>query len=389
MKILLLSCGGTIVSRSPLVDKAGAEAMEDAALELKNAIMTPIFAQALEERAQPFTDRLYERGLEPYPEITPKDLLVVDSTEVGPVEWRKIIEAVLEDYDNYDGFIITHGTNSLAYTASTLTFGLPLLGKPIVMTGSNTAIGPPYSDASVNASYAVLLVQKMVAEEKRGVMVVFASKIMPGPRAKKVSGTEMEAFRTFNAPDIGQMRPKGIIFREGEYEKYLPDKITTSPWHGKEPLNDSKGLREYAHFDFDGVVSSLTFHPGDDPGVYNAILDYFRHLSKTTKQRGAMIIRGVGDGDTSKIIQDKVFRRAQDEEVPIVITTQEPQGTSSLQGNEQSEGVSLLGVIPAWDMSIETMVVKLRYLLGSGTPYAEIREEFTRSYFGEIEIGKH
>jgi L-asparaginase/Glu-tRNA(Gln) amidotransferase subunit D len=237
----------------------------------------------------------------------------------------------------------------------------------------------------VNASNALLLVHKMIAEARGGVVVVFASRVMPGSRAKKANGTELEAFTTFNAPNIGQMRPKKTVIIDGEFNKYVADKNPESPWYQRGTAKDAAELRKDAHADFRSIISSHTFHPGDDPASYLAVMEMLATKEREVGLRGAIIIRAVGDGDVSHLIQDEVFVRAKQLQIPIVVTTQEPGGTSSFTGNKQSEGAEdKFAVIPAWDMSIETMVVKLRYLLAKNLPFADIHEEFVKSYHGEI-----
>ena len=409
MKLLLISCGGTIVS--PAAEggvKAGEIATEAAVKKLIRTILPLEMLAELNRRAtedlaaSPNVSRCFIE-LDPEsddpggrlkdkkpltrknPPLDVKILFDVDSTEVCPAHWGRVINCIIENYDDYDGFIVTHGTNTLAYTASALTFGLPHLGKPVVMTGANLPLGLPFSDAALNASYALLLVQKLISEGHGGVVAVFVSHVMPGPRVKKASGTEFEAFRTFNAADIGQMRPKEVLLYESEFEKYVTNNDADSEWPGKVCAKDKKELRATSHTDFRAMISSHTFHPGDDPEPYLAVIKMLETERIENGLRGALIIRAVGDGDVSKLIQEKVFSKAKEFKIPIVVTTQEPGGTSSLTGNKQSEGVvEKFGVIPALDMSIETMVVKLRYLLAKGLTYEQIQKEFIKSYHGEI-----
>ena len=410
MKLLLISCGGTIVS--PVSDggvQAAEKATADAVERLTKAILPPEMLLELNRRsdedyteapnvAQSRIDLVMEQTgsgelttvkkpararVPPLARVI--TLFDVDSTEVGPAHWGKVVDCILKYYDDFDGFIVTHGTNTLAYTASALTFGLPRIGKPVVMTGANLPLGLPFSDATVNASNALLLVHKMIAEGRGGVVVVFASRVMPGPRAKKANGTELEAFTTFNAPNIGQMRPKKTVIIDGEFNKYVADRNPESPWYQQGLVKDAAELRKESHADFGAIISSHTFHPGDDPASYLAVMEMLEVKRRNTGLRGALIVRAVGDGDVSHLIQDQVFVRAKQLQIPIVVTTQEPGGTSSFTGNKQSEGAEdKFAVIPAWDMSIETMVVKLRYLLAKGLPYADIHGEFVKSYHGEI-----
>ena len=415
MKLLLISCGGTIVSppKGGVGVRAGQTAPKDAVEELKHAILTKRMLLELYNRETnelkdaPCASKVdlklrFQPGYEPDPSKKDKELRLSDppteepvigveyvfdgdSTEVGPEQWGNVIKAILRNYDDYDGFIVTHGTNTLGYTASAITFGLPRLGKPVVMTGANIPIGLPFSDATVNASNAILLAHKLIAENRGGVVVVFASRVMPGSRTKKVNGTELEAFRTFNAPDIGQMRPKEIVLSENEFEKYVTGRNPDLPDVNLGVARTRADLEATSHVDFRATISSHTFHPGDDPATYAAVMEMLVQHESETGIRGAFIIRAVGDGDVSDVMKRGVYQLARERKIPVVVTTQEPGGTSSFKSNEISEDVEAkLGVIPAWDMSIETMVVKLRYLLAKGLPYDDIRREFVKSYHGEI-----
>jgi len=414
MKLLLISCGGTIVS--PVSDggvQAAERATADTVERLTKAILPPemllelnrrsdeVYAVASDAKpdsvARSRIELLMERsslGALPtvkkpatakVPPLEVITLFDVDSTEVGPEHWGKVVNCILDNYDDFDGFIVTHGTNTLAYTASALTFGLPRIGKPVVMTGANLPLGLPFSDAQVNASNALLLVHKLIADGRGGVVAIIGSRVIPGPRVKKADGRELESFTTFNAPHVGRMWAKETVIVDSEFDRYVAGKNSESPWYRSDPALTAEELRKDARSDFRAIISSHTFHPGDEPASYLAVMEMLEARQRETGLRGGLIIRAVGDGDVSRLLQDKVFVRAKELEIPIVVTTQEPGGTSSLRGNKQSEGVEAkFGIIPAWDMSIETMVVKLRYLLAKGLPYSDIRTEFKRSYHGEI-----
>lgn len=386
MKILVLSCGGTIVSPAKSTLKAAAKAREDAAEYLIEEISSDRFRQALQDRFDE-NEGVWSSDLGKVPEFIPAFATDLDSTNVGPMQWKTIIEAIVSSYDQVDGFLLPHGTNSLAYTASALSFGLRGLGKPVVITGSNVPIGTPFSDGPLNAANSVLLLQKMIAERKAGVLSVFASKVMPGVRTKKSNGIEFEAFRTFNAYDVGQCRKDEIFINEQEFAKYRPKEIKESPWNS-DPIAENKAeLASLVADRFDGNISSHTFHPGDDARTYGAVVDFLIEEREKRGVPGALILRAVGDGDVSDELRDRLFPIAHDAHIPIVVTTQEPGGVSGIGSNEVSGGaVKELGVIPAHDMSIETMVVKLRFLMGQGKSYEEIQQEFVKNYLGEIQI---
>ncbi|HVZ99896.1 MAG TPA: asparaginase domain-containing protein [Caulobacterales bacterium] len=390
MRILVLSCGGTIVSPDDATGKANTKARGDAAqwlIEMLFPSGDDHFRNALKRRFDRF-DSTHRSRWSPEMELFPDYVTDKDSTNVGPQEWRVIVDKIIDAYDKYHGFLLPHGTNSLAYTASALSFALPNLAKPVVMTGSNVPIGQPYSDGPMNAANAVFVLQKMLVDNLHGVFTVFANRMMPGVRTKKSSGVDLKAFTTFNAQDVGSISKDEVTIDFDQYRKYRPKEIKSPISEKCGEAADSGELAAHAHRDFNGIISSHTFHPGDDPMTYVSVLDSLARRRKEKKtDRGAMIIRAVGDGDVSDAVREVVFPHAKRLEIPVVVTTQEPQGVSSLKHNLVSDGAEeAYGIIPAHDMSIETMVVKLRYLLSNGLSYSEIHKEFLTNYLGEINV---
>lgn len=380
MRILILTCGGTIIS--PAGDGTGLTA----AVARKNA--GEYMIQEL-MRYEFFEATMVEK-FDQLPEFEYHFVTDTDSTNVGPSEWQKMIKAIVDNYDSFDGFLLAHGTNSLAYTASALSFALPNLGKPVIVTGSNVAMGVPWSDGPANASNSILTIGRMIDLKLNGVFTVFANKIISGVRTKKASGVQLDAFKTFNRDeDVGKCIKDQPKFNMREYNSYRPwaAEDRNSPWHDAHPAEKSADLLD-VHTNFDGSVSSHTFHPGDNPDIYKAVIKELANLRQETGSPGGMIIRAVGDGDVSSQMKADVYDCAQKNKIPIVVTTQEPQGVSSLTFNEQSAGAEEeYGIIPAHDMSIETMVIKLRYLMSRGYGYNELHTEFLKSYLGEIDIG--
>lgn len=378
MKILILSCGGTIIS--PAGDGSGITAIK-ARDEAASYMVDEL------RRYEYFEPRM-KRKFGSVPEFGSVFITDTDSTNVGPAEWKLMIDAIVENYDDYDGFMLAHGTNSLAYTASALSFGLPNLGKPVIVTGSNVAMGLPWSDGPANASNAILAIGRMSENQLNGVFTVFANKIIAGVRTKKASGVKLEAFRTFSKEeDVGKCIKDEPRFNTKEYESYRPwlTKETDSPWKTMKPARYGRELKKI-NTEFSGIISSHTFHPGDDPEIYRLVINELARRRKEFDLPGGMIIRAVGDGDVSLLMQEKVFPHARENEIPIAVTTQEPQGVSSFSFNEQSAGAEdAYGIIPAHDMSIETMVIKLRYLMSTRASYEEIHTEFKKNYLGEID----
>jgi len=380
----LINFGGTISSYAG-AGRTGTTSVTGFAESLEKLIMTKEFHAELNTR----WEHQYRREPAEPVKLAPLDYpgFTGDSTQVVPKNWRSLAQYIREHYEQYDAFIITHGTNSMAYTASAVAFALPFSQKPIIFTGANVPLGTPASDAAMNAANAVLLAQYMCAKQLSGVAVVFASRIISGVRAKKVSGTELEAFSSFNAPLLGTMRPKQVLIRRAEYARY---RANTGAFLNVElegaSTPDPCWIPPRTESLFDAIVDSRTFHPGDDPTVYRDGLDSLQQRA-TRDCRAGMIIRAVGDGDLPDDLQSEVLAYAKEREVPVVVTTQEPGGISSFRSNDISKRVRLESLaIPAWDMSIETIVVKLRYLLSLGYKYNEICSLFTTQFLGEVNV---
>jgi L-asparaginase len=134
-------------------------------------------------------------------EINVRVVTNIDSSDATPELWEKIGEAIKEEYDNYDGFLITHDTNTMAYTASALSFSLQNLGKPVVLTGAQVPAEVISTDGRNNLVNAL----RVCTLDLSGVFVVFGSKIIMGARAKKISESDLDAFATFNDSDYGRI----------------------------------------------------------------------------------------------------------------------------------------------------------------------------------------
>ena len=134
-------------------------------------------------------------------EIDVRNIMNIDSSNAVPENWQQIAQAISEEYDKYDGFLITHGTNTMAYTASALSFALQNLGKPVVLTGAQVPAEVISTDGRNNLVNAL----RVCTLDISGVFVVFGSKIIMGVRSKKISESDLDAFATFNATDFGRI----------------------------------------------------------------------------------------------------------------------------------------------------------------------------------------
>ncbi len=278
------------------------------------------------------------------------DLLNVDSTLIQPEDWIKIGNAVYESLPDYDGIVITHGTDTLAYTSSALSFILQNPNIPIVLTGSMLPITEPDSDAPGNLKTAI----KFAMEGTPGIYVAFRNKIMLGTRVSKVHSLGLNAFQSINYPDIAYLKGDKIVFR-----------------HRIHP--SSSELLFDPTLDPEVVYVRLT--PGLSPDVFLAL----------EKPVNGIVLEGYGAGgipyrgrDLLRAVSKVAARK------PVVMTTQAIYGGVDLTRYEVGRKALEAGVIPAGDMTKEATLTKLMWALGHTKNVDEIREIMGRSVAMEL-----
>ncbi len=152
--------------------------------------------------------------------IDSETILNKDSSNIVPEDWNKIIDTIVEEYDNYTAFIITHGTNTMGYTCSAVSFAIENVGKPIIFTGSQVSYGMAGTDAIMNLENVV----RVIADDNcklAGVCCIFGSKVITGTRVKKKTEFEYDAFKTFGRlPDIANIG-NSIVYNENALERHL------------------------------------------------------------------------------------------------------------------------------------------------------------------------
>ena len=142
-----------------------------------------------------------------YYDITVQDVMCLDSSNIRPEEWQKIARHIFEQKDHFDGIVVSHGTDTMPYTASAVTFMLPGIDKPVVFTGSQLPLEDTLSDAPDNLRTAFA----MAAAGHPGVFVAFDRKVMLGCRAVKVRASDFSAFESVNARYAGQVSHRGLV----------------------------------------------------------------------------------------------------------------------------------------------------------------------------------
>jgi L-asparaginase len=282
------------------------------------------------------------------------------------LDWASIINTIAENYDDYDGFIVTHGTNTMGYACSATSFAFNNISKPIVFTGSQVSYGIPGSDAVTNLDNTLRIMSE--GHNLAGVFCLFGSKLITGTRVKKKTEFDYDAFKTFGRFSDIAVIGNSIQFNDAALASHMSF------------LGDaSQPLEVKANFD-NGIVSLTEF-----PGLSSEV---FVNLAESGVK--GFILRATGAGDpnvsTSKDYANlhDAFAYLQEKKIPIVVTTQAPDGVASMRINEPGQLALSLGAIPAWDMSMESMVAKLAWLIGNGHSYEDIQRLMVTSLKGEI-----
>lgn len=267
---------------------------------------------------------------------------IIDSSDVEPGMWRKLARVIYDNYGDYDGFVILHGTDTMAYSASTLSFMLEDLAKPVVFTGSQLPIGVPRTDGRENLVSAVEIA---AAKDEDGhamvpeVTIFFDNRLMRGNRTTKVSSDEFHAFKS---PNIKPLAEAGITIK---YNR--PAIIRPSRWDI--PLK--------IHTALDTSVSILKIHPGITPAVMRQFVcaDEIRAVILETY--------GSGNAPSGKWFTD-IIREAAAKGKVLLNVTQCVSGTVDMNIYANGKELEGCGVTGGRDITTESALGKLFHLLG-------------------------
>lgn len=305
-------------------------------------------------------------------EIKPEviELFNVDSSNIVPENWNMLAAKIQETYDQYDAYIILHGTNTMGYTCAALSFAFENINKPVIVTGAQVPLGYLGSDATTNLINALRLAVWGYHPIK-GVMAVFGSKIITGTRVKKGTDFDYDPFSSFITGSLGQigrfMRINASAFdRHNAYlSKVKPLAIQSRVLSVKKDFETAS-------------IASLTEFPGMSADIFQTLVEH--------ADSRAFIFRAFGAGDASAHLF-KGFEYLKEKHIPIVVTTQAPGGVASLQVNETGQYLRENDLaIPAHDMSIESITTKLGWLLAQHTPYEQMKHKMLEDLHGEINI---
>lgn len=284
----------------------------------------------------------------------------IDSANMTPAIWVKIANTIERNYNKYDGFVILHGTDTMAYTASALSYMFENLDKPIVLTGSQLPIGILRTDGKEN-----LITSIQIAAAKRNgesivpeVCVYFNQKLYRGNRISKRHADDFSAFSSVNYPPLATA---------GVEIKYFQENINRFP---------NKGiLKVRTHFDENVVV--LKIFPGIGKGVFESILNI--------PGLKGVVLESFGSGNipTSRWMISQI-KNAIKRKIIFLNVTQCQGGAVDMTRYETGAELENAGVVSGKDMTTEAAITKLMFLLGQGLDHDEIKMHLNKSLIGEM-----
>ncbi len=316
-----------------------------------------IACQMGEEGLEPRRSGVMEREIQQlrtYYDITVEDLLCLDSSNIRPEEWQQIARHIFARQDSFQGIVVSHGTDTMAYTASAVTFMLPGIGIPVVFTGSQLPLADVLSDGPDNLRTAFA----MAASGCAGVYLAFDRKVMLGCRAVKVRASGFNAFESINARYAGIVSSQGLALDK----KVLPV-----------PQGQPRLLEQISN---DVFLLKLT--PGLSPEIFDALVNM--------GYKG-IVIEAFGLGGFNVLNQGlSGIRRATERGVSVVVTTQCLYDSADLQVYQVGNKLLDMGVIQGRDMTSEAAMTKLMWAIGQGMDPQQIADLFARNLAGEITL---
>ena len=286
---------------------------------------------------------------------------LIDSSDVEPSLWIRLAHLVRDRYDAYDGFVILHGTDTMAYSASALSFMLEGLTKPVIFTGSQLPIGVPRTDGKENLISAVEIA---AATDENGhalvpeVSIFFDSVLIRGNRATKLSA---EAFNAFASPDCPPLAEAGIRIRYNRSVIRYPD-----DWNRPVKVHDRLDTR----------VAILKVHPGITPELVTVFL--------LAPEIRAVILETYGSGNAITRPWFLSLVREAGKSKAIVNVTQCKSGSVNMDIYATGRTLKLAGVVSGYDITTESALGKLFVLLGENPDNETVKNRFGEDLCGEI-----
>jgi L-asparaginase len=283
----------------------------------------------------------------------------IDSSDMHPTDWIRIARIIGEHYNDHDGFVVLHGSDTMAYTASALSYLLEGLSKPVILTGSQLPIGTIRTDGKENLLTAIEIAAAKVDGRPvvPEVAIYFEYSLYRGNRTVKVHAERFEAFRSPNWPRLAEA---GVHIR---YERGAILQARTGPLRVHDRMDENVGVIRL----FPGIQASWVQHALATPGLRGVVLTTF----------------GSGNGPTDAgFVQ--ALRDARERDIALVNVTQCVGGRVEQGRYITSKAFAEMGVVSAYDMTVEAAVTKAMFLFAQGVDAAGLADRFAQPLAGEL-----
>lgn len=331
-KILFLATGGTIASKKS-----------------QNGLKPQITPAELLE---------YIPQVEDFCRVETIQLLNLDSSNMEPMHWKMMVHTIKEQYESYDGFVIAHGTDTMAYTAAALSYMIQNSKKPIVITGAQKPIDLEITDAKSNLIDSFLYASD---EKSQGVQIVFDGKVIAGTRAKKVRSKSYNAFSSIDYPCLAMIQDMNIM-------RYIP------------MLPFENEVIFYEEMDEDVFLMKLI--PGIKPKMLRSIFTNYH----------CIIVESFGVGGIPKSLSEEFYKLCQEfPEKLVVMATQVAHEGSDMTVYEVGHDMkAYCRFLESYDMTLESVIAKTMWILGNfDTAEVDVEELFYHSVNYDVIFGKN
>lgn len=271
----------------------------------------------------------------------------IDSTNMEPEHWKKMVQAIRRNYDHYDGFVIAHGTDTMAYTAAALSYMIQDSAKPIVVTGAQKSIDLEITDAKTNLYDSFLYASD---ESSQGVQIVFGGKVIAGTRAKKIRSKSYNAFESIDYPYLATIQDMRIL-------RYIP----MIPYRGRVRFYENLNRR----------IFLMKLIPGISPKVLRLLF----------QEHDCIIVESFGVGGIPASIAEEFYRLYREfPQTVVIMATQVAHEGSDMTVYEVGNKIKReCGILESYDMTLEAVIAKAMWMLGEGNLDKEtVSEAFYR-----------